>query len=76
MATIFKPLDMSAVFSPEMTSEIDTVVESWMAAVDRALNHPDLTTLGRMYAAQEVLDDYKRATGKNDLQPGGPRWES
>jgi hypothetical protein len=39
-----------------------------MADVELALNDPALTTLGRMNAAKEVLDQYKNLTGKKQLQ--------
>ena len=51
-----------------MAAGIDVAVESWMAEMDRALNDPELTTLGRMNAAKEVLDQYKNLTGKSTLQ--------
>ena len=52
----------------EVACKIDVAVESWMAEMEQALNDPALTTLGRMNAAKEVLDQYKNLTGKKQLQ--------
>ncbi len=51
----------------EMASGIDSAVECWMAQVERALTDMRLTTLGRLNAVRETLDDYKRLTGKTNL---------
>lgn len=52
----------------KMAAGVETAVESWMAQVESALTDPELTTLGRMSAAREVLDRYKRFTGRKFLQ--------
>ena len=69
MATaIITSRDFVDAIAVEVASKIDVAVESWMAAVEQALNDPALTTLGRMNAAKEVLDQYKSLTGKQQLQ--------
>ena len=55
----------------EMACGVDTAVESWMAEMETALINPELTTLGRMNAAKDVLERYKRLTGKTWLQKPG-----
>jgi hypothetical protein len=52
----------------EMACGIDVAVESWMAAMESALTNPELTTIGRINAAKELLETYKRLTGKTQLQ--------
>ena len=69
MATaIITSRDFIDAIAVEVATKIDVAVESWMAAVEQALNDPALTTLGRMNAAKEVLDQYKNLTGKQQLQ--------
>jgi len=69
MATaIITSRDFVDAIAMEIASKIDVAVESWMAAMEQALNDPALTTLGRMNAAKEVLTQYKNLTGKQQLQ--------
>jgi hypothetical protein len=69
MATaIITSRDFVDAIAVEVATKIDIAVESWMAAVEQALNDPALTTLGRMNAAKEVLAQYKSLTGKQQLQ--------
>jgi hypothetical protein len=64
--------DFIEAFAAELSSGIDAAVETWLAAVDRALNDPELTTLGRMNAAKEILEHYKNLTGKTQLRARRP----
>ena len=59
-------------FAAELSSGIDAAVETWLAAVEHALNDPQLTTLGRMNAAKDVLEYYKQLTGKKQLRARRP----
>ena len=69
MATaVITSRDFVDAIAVEVATKIDVAVESWMAEVEQALNDPALTTLGRMNAAKEVLDQYKNLTGKQQLQ--------
>jgi hypothetical protein len=52
----------------EMASGVETAVECWMAQIDEALTDLHLTTLGRLNAVTQILANYKRLTGKEDLQ--------
>ncbi len=52
----------------EVCAGVEVAVESWMAQVEQALTDPELTTLGRMGAAREVIENYKRLTGRRLLQ--------
>jgi hypothetical protein len=60
--------DFIEAFAAELSSGIDAAVETWLAAMERALNDPELTTLGRMNAANDVLEHYKNLTGKKQLR--------
>ena len=64
--------DFVDAIADEVAFGVDVAVESWMAEIDRALNRSDLTTLGRMNAAKEILTHYKNLTGKKVLQPRRP----
>lgn len=52
----------------EMASRIDVAVECWMAEIERALGSLELTSLGRLHAVHEILENYKRLTGKTELE--------
>ena len=52
----------------EMASGVETAVECWMAQIDEALTDRHLTSLGRLNAVAQILADYKRLTGKEQLQ--------
>jgi hypothetical protein len=47
---------------------VEAAVERWLAQIERALKDRELTTLGRLNAVQEILHDYKRLTGKEQLK--------
>jgi hypothetical protein len=64
MATTEQLVDSIA---QEMASGIDTAVECWMSQVDQALTDRRLTTLGRLNAVVEVMNQYKLVTGKSEL---------
>ena len=59
------------VIANEMACGIDSAVQRWMVEIESAITDPDLTTLGRMNAAKDVLERYKRLTGKTWLQKPG-----
>ena len=52
----------------EMASGVETAVECWMAQIDEALTDLHLTTVGRLNAVTQILANYKRLTGKEDLR--------
>ena len=52
----------------EMACGVETAVESWMAQIEEAMTDLRLTTLGRLNAVTQILANYKRLTGKEDLQ--------
>ena len=52
----------------EMACGVETAVESWMAQIEDAMTDLRLTTLGRLNAVTQILANYKRLTGKEQLQ--------
>jgi len=59
--------DFVEVVANEMARGVEKAVECWMSQVEQALTDVHLTSLGRLNAAREVLDQYKRLTGKAQL---------
>ena len=52
----------------EMSCGVETAVECWMAQIDEALTDLRLTSLGRLNAVTQILANYKRLTGKEQLR--------
>ena len=59
--------DLVSAVAAEMAIGVENAVECWLSQIDRALTDVHLTTLGRLNAVNEILDKYKRLTGKSDL---------
>jgi hypothetical protein len=64
--TIVNP-ELVRVIAEEMAYGVETAVEHWMVQIDEALNDMHLTTLGRLNAVREIVEDYKYLTGKLHL---------
>jgi hypothetical protein len=60
-----------SIIAAEMAVGVETAVECWMSQIEHALTDMHLTTLGRLNAVSEVLDKYKRLTGKGELECRG-----
>lgn len=54
----------------EMACGVEAAVERWMAEIEWVLEDNGLTTLGRLNAVREIVDDYKRLTGKKRFERG------
>jgi hypothetical protein len=52
----------------EMAFGVETAVECWMAEIERVLEDPQLTTLGRLHGVGEILGRYKHLSGKTRLE--------
>ena len=52
----------------EMACGVETAVECWLAQIDEAMTDLRLTSLGRLNAVTQILANYKRLTGKEQLQ--------
>ena len=68
MASPVVPKVFIETVAAEMASGIDAAVECWMLQIEAALEDPRLTTLGRLYAVQEIVANY-RATAAGTLMP-------
>jgi hypothetical protein len=60
-------ISFASSLATEMKMAVERSVECWMAEVDCALTDPRLTTLGRLYAVERIVEQYKTLTGKTTL---------
>ena len=67
MATVATDHALIEAIAAEMSQGINCVLNFWMLKIEEALHDPRLTTLGRMNAVHEVLQQYRRNSG----EPGG-----
>ncbi|HSZ01200.1 MAG TPA: hypothetical protein VK788_17010 [Terriglobales bacterium] len=65
------PTKVVEVIASEMALGVDRAVECWMSQIEQALTDTHLTSLGRLNAVREILDEYKYLTGKVQLQGRG-----
>jgi hypothetical protein len=65
------PTKVVEVIASEMALGVDRAVECWMSQIEQALTDTHLTSLGRLNAVREILDEYKHLTGKVQLQGRG-----
>jgi hypothetical protein len=68
LATTAIATDLVEVIATEMAIGVDRAVECWMSQIEQALTDVHLTSLGRLNAVRGILDEYKRLTGKAQLQ--------
>jgi len=71
LATAIIPTNLVEVIASEMAVGVDRAVECWMSQIEHALTDVHLTSLGRLNAIREILDEYKHLTGKVQLQDRG-----
>ena len=68
MATSTVNREFVEAVAAEMASGIHAAVECWMATIDQVLQSRNLTTLGRLQAVQEIVTEFKRLSGKTELE--------
>ena len=68
MATRAIPTDLVDVIVREMSVGVERAVECWMAEIEDALTDMHLTSLGRLNAVCEIVNEYKNLTGKAELK--------
>ena len=64
MATTAVNRDLVRMIAEEMAVGVETAVECWLTEIERALTDIHLTTVGRLNAVREIVDNYKHLTGK------------
>jgi hypothetical protein len=68
LATTAIPTDLVDVIASEMSVGVERAVECWMSEIEQALTDGHLTSLGRLNAVCEILEEYKQLTGKTQLR--------
>lgn len=58
---------MVLAIAEEMAQGVQTAVDCWMTEIDLALSNTHLTTLGRLNAVREIVENYKNLTGQSHL---------
>ena len=64
MATAALNRDVVLALAEEMARGVQTAVDCWMTEIDLALSANRLTTLGRLNAVREIVENYKHLTGQ------------
>ena len=59
--------DLVEVVAEEMAHGVKSAVDCWMTEIDLALSNTRLTTLGRLNAVREIVENYKYLTGQSHL---------
>jgi hypothetical protein len=68
LATTAIPTDLVEVIASEMSVGVERAVECWMSEIEQALTNIHLTSLGRLNAVCEIVEEYKQLTGKTQLK--------
>jgi hypothetical protein len=59
--------DVVVAIAEEMANGVQTAVDCWMNEIDLALTDNHLTTMGRLNAVREIVENYKHLTGQSRL---------
>jgi len=68
LATTAIRADLVDIIASEMSVGVDRAVECWMSEIEQALTDIHLTSLGRLNAVCEIVNEYKQLTGKVQLR--------
>lgn len=55
----------------EMSQGIECALGFWMEQIEDALSDPQLTTLGRLYAVQAIVQQYRHSTTETGIRVDG-----
>lgn len=67
MATQASERDVVRVIAEEMANGVQNAVDCWMTEIDLAVTESTLSTLARLNAVREIIQNYKHLTGQEDL---------
>lgn len=67
MATKTFNRDLVQVIAEEMAHGVKSAVDCWMTEIDLVLADTQLSTLGRLNAVREIVENYKYLTGQTHL---------
>lgn len=66
LATVATEQAVIEVLAKEISDGIQNAVSLWMSQITDALQDPHLTTLGRLYAIQQIVSRYHQTEGSRD----------
>jgi hypothetical protein len=66
VATAAVPREIVDVIADEIAWGVERAVEYWMSQIEHAVSDTNLTSLGRLYAVKDVVEQYKGLTGKRE----------
>jgi hypothetical protein len=64
VATTALNRDLVLAIAEEMAHGVQTAVNCWMTEIDLALTDKSLTTLGKLNAVREIVENYRHVTGQ------------
>ena len=67
MATQAFERDVVRVIAEEMAHGVQNAVDCWMTEIDLAVTDSTLSTLARLNAVRDIIQNYKHLTGQEDL---------
>jgi hypothetical protein len=67
VAAVATQTDVIDAIAAEVAIGVERAVECWMSQIEQALTDIHLTSLGRLGAVREIVDEYKYSTGKTRL---------
>lgn len=67
MATTALNHDLVLAIAEEMAHGVQTAVDCWTTEIELALTNTHLTTLGRLNAVKEIVENDKHLTGQAHL---------
>jgi hypothetical protein len=68
LASTASPADFVDAVASEIALGVEQAVECWMSQIERVLTDVHLTSLGRLNAVREIVEEYKQLTGKVQLK--------
>ncbi len=67
MSTTALNHDLVLAIAEEMAHGVQTAVDGWMTEIELALTDTHLTSLGRLTAVREIVENYKHLTGQANM---------
>ena len=67
MATQARERDVVLVIAEEMANGVQNAVDCWMTEIDLAVTDSTLSTLARLNAVRELIQNYNSLTGQEDM---------
>jgi ubiquinone biosynthesis protein UbiJ len=71
VATVASNRQLIEAVATEMSEGIDCAVEFWIGQIEQALDDPELTTLGRLYAVRAIVQTFRHQPTEMGFQADG-----